>query len=74
MGESTPYGPGVSATVHEAGRVADDGLLHAVQKKITGNVALCGAGRITQLVPGRFTVDGELSCASCVQQVQPATG
>jgi hypothetical protein len=49
----------VAATVHEAGFISADGSLHAVQKRINGGVALCGAGRITQVVAGRFATDVE---------------
>lgn len=52
-------------TQHEAGFVAADELLHAAQKKISGSVALCGAGRITQPVTGRFDSDDDRACPVC---------
>jgi hypothetical protein len=51
---------------HESGLVAgEDGYVHAVQKKISGDAALCGAGRITQMIPGRFERDDERACPQC---------
>jgi hypothetical protein len=56
-------------TQHETGLVGDDIAVHAVKKGINGNVALCGAGRISRPVAGRFDSDETQSCAACCQQV-----
>jgi hypothetical protein len=52
-------------TQHEAGQVTDGGVVHAVQKKIGGNVALCGAGKIAVMVPGRFDRENDNICPDC---------
>lgn len=63
------YRSGVPATQHEAGFVAGDDRVHATQKRISGSVAVCGAGAITQPVPGRFDSDDERACAACLEAV-----
>jgi len=59
-------------TKHETGLVDGDSTVHAVQKKINGNQALCGAGRISQPVAGRFDSDNVGACAACCEQVTAA--
>jgi hypothetical protein len=59
------YGLVVPSTQYEAGLVSADERLHAVKKRIDGASALCGAGRIVQLVPGRFDADDPMVCADC---------
>lgn len=54
-------------TQHEAGLVADDQTVHAARKGISGSVAVCGAGRITEIVPGRFNTDEPDACPNCVR-------
>jgi len=60
-------------TQHETGLVEGDSAVHAVQKKISGNQALCGAGRITQPLAGRFDSDDLGACGACCEQVAAAT-
>lgn len=55
-------------TQHETGLVDDD-VVHAVKKGINGNVAWCGAGRITKPLAGRFDSDGAQSCPACSEQL-----
>jgi hypothetical protein len=45
--------------------VVIDGALHIVSKKIAGLFAACGAGRIVQLVAGRFDPEDARSCPEC---------
>jgi hypothetical protein len=59
-------------TQHESGLVSGDAVVHAVQKRINGNVALCGAGAISQPMAGRFDSDDGQSCAACCDQVSAA--
>ena len=56
-------------TQHETGLVTGDSAVHAVQKRINGNVAMCGAGRIDQPLTGRFEPDDGKACAACCDQV-----
>jgi hypothetical protein len=56
-------------TQHEAGTVSSDDLTHAAKKRIDGTSALCGAGRIVQVVPGRFDSDDPNACPMCVAAV-----
>jgi hypothetical protein len=39
--------------------------VHAVEKRIAGEQALCGAGRIVDRVAGRFDTDDRLACPAC---------
>jgi hypothetical protein len=59
-------------TQHETGLVSGDQSVHAVQKRINGNVALCGAGSISQPLAGRFDSDDGTSCVACCRQVTVA--
>lgn len=59
-------------TKHESGLVYGDSAVHAVQKKISGNQALCGAGRISQPMAGRFDSDFDGACVACCEQVTAA--
>ena len=59
-------------TQHESGLVDGDTAVHAVLKKISGNQALCGAGRISQPLAGRFDTDADGVCAACCDQVSAA--
>jgi len=56
-------------TQYEAGTVSSDEQLHAAKKRIDGTSALCGAGRIVQVVPGRFDSDDPNACPRCVEAV-----
>jgi hypothetical protein len=56
-------------TQQESGLVATDTFLHAVLKRINANTALCGAGRISQFVAGRFDTDDPRACAECVARL-----
>lgn len=55
----------------QAGVVADpaDGHTHAVRTSLAGNVALCGAGSISRLHPGRFQPDAADACPACAALV-----
>jgi len=59
-------------TQHETGLVDGDSAVHAVLKKIAGNQALCGAGRISQPLAGRFDSDAAGACAACCDKVTAA--
>ena len=59
-------------TQHETGLVDGDSAVHAVLKKIAGNQALCGAGRISQPRAGRFDSDAAGACAACCDKVTAA--
>jgi hypothetical protein len=59
-------------TQHETGLVDGDSAVHAVQNKINGNQALCGAGRISRPMAGRFDPDDEGACPACCEQVTAA--
>jgi hypothetical protein len=56
----------VAATQPEAGLVADNPHVHAAQRSIVGHRALCGAGRITQMLAGRFDTADRMACPLCV--------
>ena len=64
----------VPVTQFEVGLVPDDDRLHAAKKRIDGAVALCGAGRIVQSVPGRFDSDADAACDGCVSAADAASG
>jgi hypothetical protein len=64
----------VPVTQFEIGLVPDDDRLHAAKKRIDATVALCGAGRIVQSVPGRFDSDDPSACLGCVSAVDPTAG
>lgn len=51
------------------GLVDGDKQIHAVQKKIAGDHAACGAGRISQPLIGRFDPDDASSCVECGGQL-----
>ena len=59
-------------TQHETGHVDGDSAVHAVLKKIAGNQALCGAGRITRPLAGRFDSDDSAACPACCDKVTAA--
>ncbi len=61
----------MSTSTAEVGRVDGEALLHAVRPGISGPSAVCGAGRITGRVPGRFDPGGDGVCPACAAQ---ATG
>jgi hypothetical protein len=56
-------------TQHSCGLVDGDTSVHAVQRKITGDHAVCGAGRLTQPLAGRFDPDDRLSCPLCCERL-----
>ena len=64
----------VPVTQFEIGLVSDDDRLHAAKNGINGAVALCGAGRIVQSVPGRFDSDDVAACPGCVSVADATTG
>ena len=52
---------------YEAGCIRPiDGLVHAVRKKLSGDFALCGAGRVETHLVGGFDGDAEDACPSCL--------
>lgn len=56
---------------HEAGFVGGiDGFVHAIRKRLNGDQALYGAGRIVGRVPGRFNPADEFACPACVALVR----
>jgi len=55
-------------TQHETGLVDGDNAVHAVKKGINGNMAWCGAGRITKPMAGRFDSDNDGACVACCDQ------
>jgi rRNA maturation protein Nop10 len=59
----------------EEGFVTSNGVLHAAERRLQGLCAVCGAGKIIQLVPGRFDPDDQRACPVCAGRaikVQPA--
>lgn len=57
----------VATQGHEAGLVRPlDGVIHAIRKGITGDVAVCGAGRIETRLIGRFDDTSGTSCLQCI--------
>jgi hypothetical protein len=58
-------------TQHPCGLVDGDTSVHAVQKKITGDHAACGAGRIAQPLAGRFDPEDRLACPACTGRMAP---
>lgn len=51
---------------HETGLApGDDRVLHAAKPGLAGKTALCGAGQIIRVVPGRFDTDDPRSCRDC---------
>ncbi|HET7312231.1 MAG TPA: hypothetical protein VFJ17_13000 [Mycobacteriales bacterium] len=61
-------------TALEAGVVSAPGDLriHAIRKTLHGRRAICGAGPILGLVPGRFDDVAEDQCPSCLALAVPA--
>lgn len=57
-------GPG-RATGFEAGLVEIDGVIHAIRRRILGRYAICGAGRVTHALAGRFDSRDSRSCRDC---------
>ena len=57
----------------EAGVVttANDLRIHAIRKTLHGRRAICGAGPILGLVPGRFDDVDEGVCESCLALAVP---
>ncbi len=55
----------MTTTSHEVGRLVDSLVCHAVQRTVTGPVAVCGAGKIAVLVPGRFDPDADAARTDC---------
>lgn len=56
----------MTAVSYDVGLVEPtDGYLHAVQKRISGRYALCGAGRIDLSVSGEFDPQDPRSCPRC---------
>ena len=72
--DTTPYLFYVPVTQFEIGLVTSDDRQHAAKKRVDGAVALCGAGRIVQLVPGRFDSDDPAACEGCVSAAAAASG
>jgi hypothetical protein len=58
----------MAATVLEAGSVAGgDKPVHAVRRRLTGAVALCGAGTIDKMLAGRFDPEAPHACPACAE-------
>ena len=57
----------------EAGVVTTPGDLriHAIRKTLHGRIAVCGAGLILGLVPGRFDEVEEMACPHCLALAVP---
>lgn len=49
----------------EEGFVTANGVLHAAERKLHGLCAICGAGKIIQLIPGRFDPEDHRACRAC---------
>jgi hypothetical protein len=49
----------------QEGFVTANGVLHAAQRTLDGLCAVCGAGRILQLLPGRFDPEDRRACPEC---------
>jgi hypothetical protein len=49
----------------ESGLIDRDAQVHAVHHAIRGPRAACGAGRITDLLAGRFDPADAFSCVRC---------
>jgi hypothetical protein len=49
----------------EEGFVLDNTSLHAAERDLDGLRAMCGAGRIVQLIPGYFDPDDQRACLAC---------
>jgi hypothetical protein len=64
----------VPGTRYEAGFVSADERLHAATKRIDSTSALCGAGKIVQIVPGRFDTDDPAACAGCAAAAAGSPG
>jgi hypothetical protein len=59
----------VASTQPESGLVPDNPHVHAAQRSIFGHRAVCGAGRIFQMLAGRFDLEDRLGCPACVEIV-----
>jgi hypothetical protein len=55
----------MASSQQEAGLVADDGFVHATHRRVLGNSAACGAGKIVVAIVGRFDPDDRLACPQC---------
>ena len=55
------------------GLVDDDQRSHVAVPKLNGAVAMCGAGKIAQKIPGWFDPTEPTACAACAQSLD-ATG
>jgi hypothetical protein len=63
----------MAATVLETGCVgSDDRLVHAVRRRLSGAAALCGAGAIEKMLPGRFDPESPDSCPACAEASRSA--
>jgi hypothetical protein len=61
----------VVETSGEQGRTDDPhSPVHAGVRGFGGLSAACGAGRLVQLVPGRFDTDGRDVCPDCADAVR----
>lgn len=56
----------------EAGLIAADRQTHLVVARLSGGVALCGAGQIVTRVPGFFDRTNPLACPDCVKAIDEA--
>jgi hypothetical protein len=61
----------VAATRHERGLVAGDEHTHVAVPHLNGPVAKCGAGKITQKVPGFFDPTDPTVCPTCRDGLDP---
>ena len=64
-----PYRDLVAATRHEMGLVEGDQRNHAAVPKLNGAVAMCGAGKIAQKIPGWFDPTEPTACAACARSL-----
>jgi len=51
------------------GRVEDDAYIHVKQSRLSGWVALCGAGQIVEDVPGWYDPDDPRACVLCTNDM-----
>lgn len=56
----------------EQGRTSEPfSPVHAGVRGLGGLSAACGAGKLVQLVPGRFQSDAPDACPACTEAVRP---
>ena len=55
----------------EEGFVSTNGYVHAARRRLSGLCAVCGAGTIIRLIPGRFDPDDQRACPECAGFDEP---